>query len=32
MIATQIQKLDRLKAHEKGLMQQLFPPIDESAS
>jgi type I restriction enzyme, S subunit len=28
-IATQTQKLDALKAHKKGLMQQLFPSPDE---
>jgi len=29
LIALQAQKLDALKAHKKGLMQQLFPSIDE---
>ncbi|SDW18512.1 restriction endonuclease subunit S [Nitrosomonas oligotropha] len=29
LIATQTQKLDALKAHKKGLMQQLFPAINE---
>jgi type I restriction enzyme S subunit len=29
LITAQIQKLDTLKAHKKGLMQQLFPAIDE---
>ncbi|MHB8921705.1 MAG: hypothetical protein ACYC3N_11880 [Halothiobacillus sp.] len=28
-IAAQIQKLYALKAHKKGLMQQLFPSLDE---
>ena len=29
LIAAQTQKLDALKAHKKGLMQQLFPSLDE---
>ncbi len=29
LITAQIQKLETLKAHKKGLMQQLFPIIDE---
>jgi type I restriction enzyme, S subunit len=29
LIAAQTQKLDTLKAHKKGLMQQLFPSVDE---
>lgn len=29
LIAVQAQKLDALKAHKKGLMQQLFPVLDE---
>ncbi|CAI8775773.1 type I restriction enzyme, S subunit [Methylococcus capsulatus] len=29
LIAAQAQKLDALKAHKKGLMQQLFPSVDE---
>jgi type I restriction enzyme S subunit len=29
LIAAQSQKLDTLKAHKKGLMQQLFPSVDE---
>lgn len=29
LITAQIQKLDALKAHKKGLMQQLFPVMDE---
>ncbi|MDF1582987.1 MAG: restriction endonuclease subunit S [Methyloprofundus sp.] len=29
LITAQTQKLDALKAHKKGLMQQLFPAIDE---
>ena len=29
LITAQAQKLDTLKAHKKGLMQQLFPSIDE---
>jgi type I restriction enzyme, S subunit len=29
MIAAQGQKLDALKVHKKGLMQQLFPSTDE---
>jgi type I restriction enzyme S subunit len=29
LITAQIQKLDTLKAHKKGLMQQLFPSVDE---
>ena len=29
MITAQTQKVDALKAHKKGLMQQLFPAIDE---
>ncbi|ULO25108.1 restriction endonuclease subunit S [Methylocystis sp. SB2] len=29
LIAAQIQKLDALKTHKKGLMQQLFPSADE---
>lgn len=31
LIAAQSQKLDTLKAHKKGLMQQLFPAPDEVA-
>ncbi|EIM62882.1 restriction endonuclease subunit S [Desulfobacter postgatei] len=31
LIATQAQKLDTLKAHKKGLMQQLFPNPDKAA-
>jgi type I restriction enzyme S subunit len=30
LIATEGQKLDALKAHKKGLMQQLFPTLEES--
>jgi type I restriction enzyme, S subunit len=30
-IAAQVQKLDTLKAHKKGLMQQLFPVVSEAA-
>ncbi|MTJ80263.1 MAG: hypothetical protein F8N37_04485 [Telmatospirillum sp.] len=30
LIELQTQKLDRLKAHKKGLMQQLFPDLDEA--
>ena len=29
MIALQAKKLDTLKAHKKGLMQQLFPSLGE---
>jgi type I restriction enzyme, S subunit len=29
LITAQAQKLEALKAHKKGLMQQLFPGIDE---
>lgn len=29
LITVQSQKLDALKTHKKGLMQQLFPPMDE---
>jgi type I restriction enzyme S subunit len=29
LITTQTQKIDALKAHKKGLMQQLFPAMDE---
>jgi type I restriction enzyme S subunit len=29
LITAQTQKLDALKAHKKGLMQQLFPAMDE---
>lgn len=29
LISSQTQKLDALKAHKKGLMQQLFPAMDE---
>ena len=29
LIAAQTQKLDTLKIHKKGLMQQLFPVLDE---
>jgi type I restriction enzyme S subunit len=29
LIATQTQKLNALKTHKKGLMQQLFPVFDE---
>jgi len=29
LITAQAQKLDALKAHKKGLMQQLFPAVDE---
>ncbi len=29
LIAAQTQKLERLKQHKKGLMQQLFPTLDE---
>ncbi|MBW8015064.1 MAG: restriction endonuclease subunit S [Planctomycetes bacterium] len=29
LITAQTQKLDALKAHKKGLMQQLFPSVDE---
>ena len=29
LITAQTQKIDALKAHKKGLMQQLFPPVDE---
>ncbi|MEM9449803.1 MAG: restriction endonuclease subunit S [Cyanobacteria bacterium P01_E01_bin.6] len=28
-ITAETQKLDTLKAHKKGLMQQLFPALDE---
>jgi type I restriction enzyme S subunit len=30
LITVQTQKLDALKAHKKGLMQQLFPAVDEA--
>lgn len=29
LIAAQSQKVDALKSHKKGLMQQLFPVLDE---
>jgi type I restriction enzyme S subunit len=29
LITAQSQKIDTLKAHKKGLMQQLFPVLDE---
>ena len=29
LIAVEAQKLDTLKAHKQGLMQQLFPAFDE---
>jgi len=29
LITAQTQKLDTLKTHKKGLMQQLFPALDE---
>lgn len=29
LITAHSQKLDTLKAHKKGLMQQLFPTLDE---
>jgi type I restriction enzyme S subunit len=29
LIAAQTQKLELLKEHKKGLMQQLFPALDE---
>lgn len=29
LIAAQIQKLSALKTHKKGLMQQLFPSLEE---
>jgi type I restriction enzyme S subunit len=29
LITTQSQKIDTLKTHKKGLMQQLFPALDE---
>ncbi|MDR2364307.1 MAG: restriction endonuclease subunit S, partial [Zoogloeaceae bacterium] len=29
LIAAETQKLDALKTHKKGLMQQLFPVLDE---
>lgn len=29
LIAAQVQKIEALKAHKKGLMQQLFPAMDE---
>ena len=29
LIAMEIQKLDSLRAHKQGLLQQLFPPLDE---
>jgi len=32
LITTQSQKLDTLKTHKKGLMQQLFPSADEEAA
>lgn len=32
LVAAQTQKLDTLKAHKKGLMQQLFPTLDEAKS
>lgn len=31
LIAAQTQKIDTLKTHKKGLMQQLFPAVDEVA-
>jgi len=31
LITAQTQKLETLKTHKKGLMQQLFPAIDEGA-
>ena len=30
LIATQAQKIELLKRHKKGLMQQLFPTLDEA--
>ena len=30
LITAQTQKLEALKAHKKGLMQQLFPAMDEA--
>ena len=30
LISTQTQKIDNLKTHKKGLMQQLFPNTDEA--
>ncbi|MQA21245.1 restriction endonuclease subunit S [Rugamonas rivuli] len=32
LIAAQTQKLDAFKAHKKGLMQQLFPKMDEESA
>ena len=32
LITTQTQKIDTLKAHKKGLMQQLFPAMDEASA
>jgi type I restriction enzyme S subunit len=29
LVAAQTQKIDALKTHKKGLMQQLFPSLDE---
>jgi len=29
LISNQTQKIEALKTHKKGLMQQLFPPMDE---
>jgi len=29
LITAQSQKIDALKSHKKGLMQQLFPVLDE---
>lgn len=29
LITAQTQKIDALKTHKKGLMQQLFPTLDE---
>jgi type I restriction enzyme S subunit len=29
LVTAETQKLDTLKAHKKGLMQQLFPALDE---
>lgn len=31
LITAEIQKLDALKSHKKGLMQQLFPSVEETA-
>lgn len=30
LIAAETRKLDTLKTHKKGLMQQLFPPVEEA--